>query len=118
MDFIFPRHCIVCGELLSSGEKDICINCLVSLPLVDELKRVEIEKIFWGIVPVERAASYMYYRKGDYDTMDRYHVKDCFECGSCSYVCPARLPLTHAFRTAKNVLWKQEQDRKAKEANK
>ena len=61
---------------------------------------------------------YMYYRKGDYDTMDRYHVKDCFECGSCSYVCPARLPLTHAFRTAKNVLWKQEQDRKAKEANK
>ena len=64
LDFIFPRHCIVCGELLSSGEKDICINCLVSLPLVDELKRAEIEKVFWGIVQVERAASYMYYRKG------------------------------------------------------
>lgn len=64
LDFIFPRHCIVCGEILSSGEKDICINCLVSLPLIDELKRAEIEKIFWGIVPVERAASYMYYRKG------------------------------------------------------
>lgn len=64
LDFIFPRHCVVCGEILSSGEKDICINCLVSLPLIDELKRAEIEKIFWGIVPVERATSYMYYRKG------------------------------------------------------
>ena len=57
---------------------------------------------------------YMYYRRGDFETMDRYHVKDCFECGSCAYVCPARLPLTHAFRTAKNVLWQQEQ--KLKEA--
>ena len=46
--------------------------------------------------------------------MDRYHDKDCFECGSCSYVCPARLPLTHAFRTAKNVLWQREQERKEK----
>ena len=64
LDFIFPRHCVVCGEILSSGEKDICVNCLVSLPLIDEQHRSEIEKIFWGIVPVERAASYIYYRKG------------------------------------------------------
>ncbi len=64
LDFIFPRHFVVCGEILSSGEKDICVNCLVSLPLIDEQHRSEIEKIFWGIVPVERAASYIYYRKG------------------------------------------------------
>ncbi len=61
---------------------------------------------------------YMYYRKRDFDTMDKYHVKDCFECGCCSYVCPARLPLTHSFRTAKNVLWQREQEKKAKEATK
>lgn len=64
LDFIFPRHCIVCGEILSSGEKDICVNCLVSLPLIEERHCAEVEKLFWGIVPVERAASYMYYRKG------------------------------------------------------
>lgn len=64
LDFIFPRHCIVCGDILSSGEKDICINCLVSLPLIDEQQRAEIGKIFWGIVPVESAASYIYYKKG------------------------------------------------------
>lgn len=64
LDFIFPRHCIVCGEILSSGEKDICVNCLVSLPLIDGRQRAEIEKLFWGIVQVERAVSYIYYRKG------------------------------------------------------
>lgn len=64
IDLIFPRHCIVCGEVLSCGEKDICLNCLISLPIIDELHSKELEKIFWGIVPVERVASYMYYRKG------------------------------------------------------
>ena len=28
-------------------------------------------------------------------------VMDCIECGSCNYICPARLPLVQAFRTAK-----------------
>ena len=26
---------------------------------------------------------------------------DCIECGACTYTCPARLPLTHAFRLGK-----------------
>ena len=64
IDFIFPRHCIVCGELLSSGEKDICVNCLIALPQIDEPQLKELEKTFWGIVQVERAAAYMYYIKG------------------------------------------------------
>ena len=44
---------------------------------------------------------YMYYSKGDFEGMSRYHITDCIECGSCSYNCPARMPLTHAFKTAK-----------------
>ena len=28
-------------------------------------------------------------------------VMDCIECGACAYTCPARLPLTHAFRMGK-----------------
>ena len=44
---------------------------------------------------------YMYYSKGDYEMMEKYHITDCFECGSCSFNCPARMPLTHAFKTAK-----------------
>ena len=26
---------------------------------------------------------------------------DCIECGSCNYICPARVPLVQSFRMAK-----------------
>lgn len=50
---------------------------------------------------LEPVFMYMYYSKNDFENMEKYHVTDCFECGSCSYNCPARMPLTHAFKTAK-----------------
>lgn len=50
---------------------------------------------------LEPVFMYMYYSKGDYENMEKYHILDCFECGSCAFNCPARLPLTHAFKTAK-----------------
>ena len=28
-------------------------------------------------------------------------MSDCIECGSCAYVCPARIPLVQQFRVAK-----------------
>lgn len=64
LDLIFPRHCIVCGETLSPQEKDICLNCLYQLPRIEKIHRNEIEKIFWGSIDIERASSYIYYRKG------------------------------------------------------
>lgn len=64
IDFILPRHCAVCGEVLSRGERELCLNCLLAMPLIDEAHCAELEKLFWGIVPVERVASYFYYRKG------------------------------------------------------
>lgn len=33
--------------------------------------------------------------------VEELRVMDCIECGSCNYICPARLPLVQAFRTAK-----------------
>ncbi|MGI5977369.1 MAG: electron transport complex subunit RsxC [Candidatus Limivicinus sp.] len=50
---------------------------------------------------LEPVFMYMYYSKGDFENMEKYHITDCFECGSCAYNCPARMPLTHAFKTAK-----------------
>ena len=50
---------------------------------------------------LEPVFMYMYYSKGDYANMEKYHITDCFECGSCSFNCPAHMPLTHAFKTAK-----------------
>ncbi len=37
-----------------------------------------------------------------YDVMEeKYQLKDCFECGCCSYVCPSNIPLVQYFRIAK-----------------
>lgn len=35
---------------------------------------------------------------------DEFHLADCFECGSCTFVCPSHIPLVHEFRIAKAVL--------------
>ena len=63
---------------------------------------------------LEPVFMYMYYSKGDYDMLEKYHVMDCFECGSCSYNCPARMPLTHAFKTAKLMFQAKAAKEKAK----
>lgn len=39
---------------------------------------------------------------------DEFHLMDCFECGSCSYVCPAHIPLVQRFRAAKATVRKQQ----------
>jgi electron transport complex protein RnfC len=35
------------------------------------------------------------------------HLMDCFECGSCSFVCPAHIPLVQQFRMAKAMVRKR-----------
>lgn len=48
-----------------------------------------------------------------YESMrDEYHLMDCFECGSCSFVCPSHIPLVQKFRVAKGFL----RDQKKKQA--
>ena len=64
LDIIFPRYCAVCGETLSHTEEHICLNCLYQMPRIEKARKQEIEKLFWGTIPVERATSFMYYRKG------------------------------------------------------
>jgi electron transport complex protein RnfC len=40
-----------------------------------------------------------------YDEMARdFNLMDCFECGSCTYVCPSHIPLVQYFRVAKRVV--------------
>ncbi len=63
---------------------------------------------------LEPVFMYMYYTKNDYDNLQKYHVTDCFECGSCAFNCPARMPLTHAFKTAKIKLQVKAMKDKAK----
>ena len=42
--------------------------------------------------------------KREYRRMaEEFHLNDCFECGCCSYVCPASIPLVQYFRIAKAI---------------
>jgi len=46
-------------------------------------------------------------RTADFARMtDEHHLMDCFECGACAFVCPARIPLVQQFRLAKAAVRK------------
>lgn len=64
IDLIFPRHCYVCGEVLSRQEQDLCLNCLYKLPKIEKIHLDELEKAFWGKCDIVSATAYIYYRKG------------------------------------------------------
>ncbi|MEI6157939.1 MAG: 4Fe-4S dicluster domain-containing protein, partial [Atribacterota bacterium] len=36
-----------------------------------------------------------------FDEAQNFRVVDCIECGSCSYVCPSGIPITHLIKMAK-----------------
>jgi electron transport complex protein RnfC len=49
---------------------------------------------------------------GDLDYAVTAGLMDCIECGSCTYVCPARIKLVQRFRVGKQRLrTKQAQER-------
>lgn len=44
----------------------------------------------------------------EYDRMSsEFNLMDCFECGSCSYVCPSHIPLVQYFRLSKSIVRKR-----------
>ena len=63
IELIFPRHCCVCGEVLSRQEQDMCLDCLYKLPKIEKIHLSELEKVFWGRFDVERVTAYIYYQK-------------------------------------------------------
>lgn len=54
-----------------------------------------------GLLPARLCDAAM---ASDWDAAQALHVMACLECGSCSYVCPARRPLVQSFRLAKSEL--------------
>ncbi len=54
-------------------------------------------------------------RNQEYDRMAAdNNLMDCFECGSCSFVCPSHIPLVQEFRSAKAAVRKASASAKAK----
>ncbi|OGS92676.1 MAG: electron transporter RnfC [Gallionellales bacterium GWA2_59_43] len=68
-----------------------------------------------GLLPLEMAA---HIRVSDLSGAVDLGLKDCIACGSCSYVCPAHIPLVHFFNYAKGDLASQERAKLKQEATK
>lgn len=68
-----------------------------------------------GLLPLEMAA---HIRASDLSGAVTLGLKDCISCGSCSYVCPAHIPLVHYFNYAKGDLAAQERASLKQEATK
>lgn len=47
---------------------------------------------------------FKYIDHSDYESADNIGLMDCKECGSCGYVCLARIPLIQGFRLGKRML--------------
>ena len=45
--------------------------------------------------------------KGRLDLAEKLDIKDCMECGVCSYVCPANRPIVHFIRMGKAEILKK-----------
>ena len=43
-------------------------------------------------------------KANDYDAAVKFGLMDCIECGSCAYVCPARVRLVYRFKLGKGVV--------------
>lgn len=49
----------------------------------------------------------LFIEKGHYEDAKDYNVLDCFECGSCTFVCPANRPIVQWVKRAKKELLKK-----------
>ena len=85
---VFPREEYACIK---------CLRCVDACPVYLNPSRL-------GLLAKER----------QYEAMMDFHILDCMECGSCSYVCPSNIPLVQRFRVAKGLLREQMAREKAK----
>lgn len=61
----FPRICYGCGTDLARTEQWLCIQCAQNMPVTGyhRIKNNAIERIFWGRIPLEQAASFLFFTK-------------------------------------------------------
>ncbi len=64
-NILLPRVCFGCNDQLSRGEHILCTVCRHELPLTDHNYSDEnaIDRIFYGRIPIKKAASFVYFSK-------------------------------------------------------
>lgn len=66
VNLFYPNLCLICGNDLVTGEEQICLRCINQIPRTNYHLQQEnqVEKRFWGKVPIESASSYFFFQKG------------------------------------------------------
>lgn len=78
LDLIAPRTCRCCGCRLAFTETFLCASCDIQLPRTGFADRPDdnaMAKLFYGRVPLERAASMAFYRSHDNYSKMVYRLK-------------------------------------------
>src|SRR6478735_3615500 len=67
LGLLFPKLCIGCNRSLLKNEDAICSSCVYDLPRTHYhlQKDNPLEKVFWGRTPIEKAFSFLYFKKGN-----------------------------------------------------
>ncbi|WP_318310694.1 ComF family protein [Flagellimonas crocea] len=62
---LLPRVCFGCNAQLFSGEHILCAVCRHDVPLTDHnyLEENEVDRIFYGRIPIKKAASFSFFSK-------------------------------------------------------
>lgn len=79
-------------EKAEAGPCIRCARCVSACPV--------------GLMPLEMAARI---KGGQLEAAAGYGLKDCINCGSCSFVCPSKIPLVQYFRYAQGELVARQQ---------
>lgn len=64
---LFPPECPCCGEIMTRGEKPLCLTCRMKLPLTGHERSTgdnDLLNKLQGRIPFDRAAAYFTYRRG------------------------------------------------------
>ena len=77
-DLIAPRECAVCCQRLTTTESVICGECHLRLPLTDFPQKPydnPMARLFWGVLPIEKAVAYFYYIPHTQSSQMIHHLK-------------------------------------------
>ncbi len=66
LELLYPVLCVACGRRLVQQEEFLCLYCLHDLPRTNfhTIPDNKVAQMFWGRVPLEMAASWLFFRKG------------------------------------------------------
>jgi electron transport complex protein RnfC len=84
--------CLTAGERRQAETESVCIRCGKCV----------------SACPMHLAPAFICrsLRQNELHKLPDLHPEDCMDCGCCSYICPARIPLLELVRQARDILQK------------